>query len=128
MKKTEPRDLEYEILKMLMDAGGHIDSRDLASEFGDVERDFKLARSNLFRSGYITQGMDWEKIYITSKGYARLSELEKIRAQDAERKKQQAFQNKVSIANVLVPLVTFILGMLTEHWSGVVNWVFSLFH
>lgn len=113
---------------MLMDAGGHIDSRDLASEFGDVERDFKLARSNLFRSGYITQGMDWEKIYITSKGYARLSELEKIRAQDAERKKQQAFQNKVSIANVLVPLVTFILGMLTEHWSGVVNWVFSLFH
>ena len=113
---------------MLMDAGDCVDSSDLTSAFSDVAHDFKLARSNLFRSGYIIQDMDLEKIYITSKGYARLSELEKIRAQNAERKKQQAFQNKVSIANVLVPLVTFILGMLTEHWSGVVSWLLSLFH
>lgn len=103
--------MEYEILKMLMDAGGHIDSRDLASEFGDVERDFKLARSNLFRSGYITQGMDLSKIYIMPKGYARLSELEQIRAQNAERKKQQAFEKTFAIGNSFASAARFFLGL-----------------
>lgn len=128
MNHSKDRDLEYEILNMLLDAGGYVDRSDLASKFDDVSYEFQLEQSHLFKCGYISESMDSSKIRIIPKGNARLSELEQIRAQNAERKKQQSFENKISIANVLVPFVTFILGVFVEHWAGIVDWVLYLFH
>lgn len=81
---------------------------------------------------------------------ALLSELEALRQNAAEQAKQQAeqeraeakriqerledradeerryrTQNKISI---IMPLVTFVLGMIVEHFSGIVSLVSSLFH
>lgn len=36
-------------------------------------------------------------------------------------KKQQAFQNKLSVANVLIPFVTFVFGLLLDHFTGLVR-------
>lgn len=66
--------------------------------------------------------------FITEKGRAKLKALENEAKQEAESKRQQRFENKISVLNVLVPAVTFVLGLLVEHFSGLVEWVVSFFH
>lgn len=65
----------------------------------------------------------WE---ITELGRDALSEFEHIRDKETEDERQKRFQNKVSIAQVLVPLVTFVLGLFVEYFSGIINWFSGL--
>ena len=44
----------------------------------------------------------------SDKGRAMLLELEEKRRKEAEDKRQQRFQNQVSVAQVLVPCITFV--------------------
>ena len=55
---------------------------------------------------------------LTDLGRAAVSEAEQKRDKEAADKAQQRFQNKISVAQVVVPVITFILGVLAEHyWS-----------
>lgn len=65
---------------------------------------------------------------ITVSGLNALSEFEECADQQAKRERQQAFQNKISVASVLIPAVTFVLGLLVEHFAGVVRLIASLVH
>ena len=60
----------------------------------------------------------WE---ITIPGLSVLSEFEAERRKEAETKRQQRFQNQISVAQVLVPFVTFVLGLVVEHYAGLVS-------
>lgn len=60
----------------------------------------------------------WE---ITHKGEDALSEFEQSRQKQAKDERQRRFQNKVSVAQVFVPLITFILGLIVEHYAGLVS-------
>ena len=57
----------------------------------------------------------------SDKGRAMLLELEEKRRKEAEDKRQQRFQNQVSVAQVLVPCITFVLGLIVEHYAGLVS-------
>lgn len=54
-------------------------------------------------------------------------EAAKIARDEAKQEKQQRFENKIAIANLLVPLVTYILGILTEHYAGILDFLVRLF-
>lgn len=56
---------------------------------------------------------------ITVHGEDSLAEFKQRHAEKAKQEKQQRFQNKVSVASVLVPAITFILGLLVENFSGI---------
>lgn len=60
----------------------------------------------------------WE---LTLKGEDALSEFEKTHRKEAEDKRQRRFQNQVAVAQVLVPLITFILGLVVEHYAGLIS-------
>ena len=45
----------------------------------------------------------------------------------AKEKEQQRFNNQISIASVLVPLITFIVGLVVEFCTNVIDRIFSLF-
>ena len=64
---------------------------------------------------------------LTDEGRLALVQMEEMRNECAKKERQQRFENKVSVANVLVPAITFILGMLVEHFSGFLWWLDSLF-
>ena len=64
---------------------------------------------------------------ITVLGEEALLEFEEQRDKDAKAERQQRFENKISIASVLVPAVTFILGLLVEHFSGIISIALSVF-
>ena len=48
-----------------------------------------------------------------------------VRRQNAKQEKQQRFENKIAVANLLVPFITFILGILTEHF-GIIELLIEL--
>lgn len=54
-------------------------------------------------------------------------EAAKIARDEAKQEKQQRFENKIAIANLLVPLITYILGIITEHYAGIMNFFLRLF-
>lgn len=74
-------------------------------------------------------------LVLTERGKAELQTCHNMRKQTeneaqekANSKRQQRFQNKIAVAQVLVPAVTFIIGLLVEHFAGLVRWFVSLFH
>ena len=49
------------------------------------------------------------------------------RKHQSEQKRQQRFDNKISVASVLVPLITFIFGIIVESQFNIVGFVISFF-
>lgn len=41
--------------------------------------------------------------------------------QDAEKERERRFQKKIAIAQVLVPLITFILGIVVDHFPSLIE-------
>lgn len=41
--------------------------------------------------------------------------------QDAEKERERRSQKKIAIAQVLVPLITFILGIVVDHFPGLIE-------
>lgn len=64
---------------------------------------------------------------ITELGRDSLAEFEHVRHKETEDERQKRFQNKISVAQVLVPLITFLVGLFVEYYSGVVSFFAPLF-
>lgn len=80
----------------------------------------------LHKLGYVTGDSTSPPIfYATQKGLAKLKQLEDDAHKDSEDKRQQRFENKISVLNVLVPLITFFVGILVEHFSGIADKILS---
>ena len=65
---------------------------------------------------------------ITETGMDELRAFEKKSDEDAKQEKQRRFGNKLSVLNLLIPLITFIIGLLCEHYAGIVAFLTDLFH
>lgn len=90
---------------------------------------------------YVQEGL-W---VITQKGEAILElhrvelqsrdeQAKKEAEQEAKNERQQRFENKISVLNLLVPLITFVIGLFVEHFAHIIpavgaffQWVGSLF-
>lgn len=66
-------------------------------------------------------------IMITQKGLQTLQEFYERSGKHSKKEAQRRFQNKVSVAQVLVPLVVFILGLIVEHFSNILGKLLELF-
>lgn len=85
---------------------------------------------------------------LTLTGEDALARYEKMRDQCAKDEERQALEDErrkeeknlqevqtrasvreswAAVAQVVVPIITFIIGLLVEHWTGIVNLIFSLF-
>lgn len=51
----------------------------------------------------------------------RLSDAQEKAKEKAEQKRQQRFENKIAVANLLIPFITFVLGIAAEHYVGVIG-------
>lgn len=69
-----------------------------------------------------------DKWVITELGKDFLAEFEQECDKEAERKRQQRFENKISVASVLVPFITFFIGLVVEHFTGLFEWFTYLFN
>ena len=124
-------ELQYEILSRLSSQRSSLNLNDFQLETGESAADIEAAARGLWH--HVPQlvtvsGMKADTISITDEGRLALAAMNQELDEKAERKKQQSFQNKLSVANILVPFVTFFLGVMVEHWSGLVDLVIKLFH
>ena len=55
-------------------------------------------------------------------------QAQEVAEKKAEEERERRFQKKIAIAQVLVPLITFILGILVEHLSGIGEAVLRILH
>ena len=91
----------------------------------------------LLRAGYIT-GVDpvvfddgtqgpshWA---ITDAGRLAYQQAKQEAKEKADQKRQQRFENKVAVASVLVGAVSFILGLLVEHYASLLNIITAFLH
>ena len=62
----------------------------------------------------------------TQEGQRALYENAQRSKQEAENKAQQHFQNQISVLQVLVPLITFILGCIIEYRFALVSSLLKL--
>lgn len=82
----------------------------------------------LVKAGFIKQITGSTKYKLTSPdGVNAYKQLKKEREQDTKNERQQRFDNKISIASLLIQLITFILGLLVEHYTGLVAYFIQLF-
>jgi hypothetical protein len=61
---------------------------------------------------------------ITTLGLNALEEFENVAKEHAEQKRDKATNRKLQI---IMPLITFLLGVLVEHFSNLVNAAIRLF-
>lgn len=103
------------VLKELVDRGYVISSKSRVAHESPSEVSFEV-----------------ESWRLSIAGEDALSEFEQRHAEKAQAERQQRFQNQVSVAQVLVPAITFVFGLLVEHYSGVVGvlgrWIEYLVH
>lgn len=68
------------------------------------------------------------KWVITAKGQDALLAFEQETEKQSQEKRDRRFDKKISVLNLLVPLITFFIGLFVEHSAGVVEWFLSFFH
>ena len=64
---------------------------------------------------------------LTSFGAELFENVQEERDKATKKESQQRFDNKISIASVLIPSITFILGILFEHCTDFIAFLISLF-
>lgn len=67
------------------------------------------------------------RIYFGSNGVIYLDAFEHLAEQQAQQEKQKRFSNKLDVAELFVSAITFVGGILVEHFAQVVDFVVELF-
>ena len=65
---------------------------------------------------------------VTASGEHELVMYEEKVKQHTANERQKRFENKIAVLNILILLITFIAGMIADHFSGIVGRLLSLFH
>ncbi len=86
-----------------------------------------IALADLEHMGYFKCDTGGDIVHIQPAGRMAYEEAQERRQKEAEHKSQKRFENKISVASVLVPCITFVLGLVVEFYVKVVEWVFRLF-
>lgn len=64
---------------------------------------------------------------VTPAGMSAMLAYEEMREQHSKDERDKAFNRKLGILQTLVPFITFVLGALLDHFTGIIGWFGSLF-
>ena len=121
-------DLKYSILGVLYSNEPRQESKvNLINLHFDTPASTDYAINELIEAKYIKPILGSDKVELTPSGANAYEEANEVRRAHAEQKKQQRFENKISVASVLVPLVTFFLGIIVEFQVNLVDWLVAFF-
>ena len=128
VRYTSMSELEFAILKTIYTQPNKQAHRQVLFTIDNkLINEIKSAVDDLVILGIIEFNVCSNKYNLTKDGLAIFRLAKKEREQIAKQEKQQRFNNNVSVANLLVPLVTFILGILIEHFADFISFIFSFF-
>ena len=121
-------DLKYSILGVLYSNEPRQESKtNLLNLNFDTPTSTHHAINELLADGFVKPVLGTDRIALTNLGINAYEDANEHRKKQAKEEKQQRFENKVSVASVLVPLITFFLGIIVEFQVNIVDWFLSLF-
>lgn len=121
-------DLKYSILGVLYSSQPRRESRaNLINRHFGTPIATGYAIDELIEAKLVVPVLCSDKVELTSLGANAYEQAEEERRNQAEQKIQQRFDNKISVASVLVPLITFFLGIIVEFQVNIVDWFLALF-
>lgn len=85
----------------------------------------KYALNELEEAAFIKPLLCSTVVELTPKGANSYEAEKEIRYNQACKERQQRFDNKLSIASILVPLVTFFLGIIVEACTNLTHIIIS---
>lgn len=137
-------DTRYIPLALLYGVGGRMQFVDLMNQTAALSvldvlqtkallktmRGQSLISGDFSASSYVQLEQPGAELFLSLQKEAkeRLQLAEKEAKQAAKNERQQRFNNKIAIATLLIQFVSFIFGILAEHYVGVFNFVSALFH
>ena len=121
-------DLKYSILGVLYSNESRQESKTTIFNLNfDTPISTCYAINELLADGFVKPVLGTDRIALTHLGATAYEQAKDDRKHQAEQKRQQRFENKISVASVLVPLITFFLGIFVEFQVNIVDWFLSLF-
>ena len=117
-------DKQYDFMEMLSDGlvFDYLPEDEQRTLIYLIEKGIAAARAQE-RDGMYYLSPDGERVLAAHRNELRARELqaqEKAR-EKAEQERQQRFDNKIAVLNLLMPLITFVLGLIVEHFAGIVG-------
>ena len=121
-------DLKYSILGVLYSNKDRQESKtNLINLNLDTPTSTHHAINELLADSLVKAVIGTDRIALTHLGATAYEQANEDRKHQADQKRQQRFENKISVASVLVPLITFFLGVIVESQVNIVEWFRSLF-
>lgn len=121
-------DLKYSILGVLYSNEPRQESQtNLIKRHFDTPASTSHAIDELIEAKLIKPILGSDKVELTPLGATAYEQANEDRKKQTKQERQQRFQNKISVASVLVPLITFFLGIIVESQANIVDWFLSLF-
>lgn len=115
-------DLDARILDVLAKADGYVSVDEVRDSLADCGvEELQAVMNQMLDNGLIDlsrQSVAVQRVRITGKGRLRLSAAHKAAQQYADDKRERRLDRKIAIAGVLVPTITFVLGLIVERlWA-----------
>ena len=122
-------DLKFQILKLLYETYPfrELSMMDIFNSISDDKNLIHNALKELKSKEYIKQLTCSDVFKLTDSGADVFEQIQEERKQASKHEKQQRFDNKISIASVLIPFITFILGIVFEHYTDFIALFISVF-
>lgn len=120
-------DLKYSILGVLYSNEPRQESKvNLINLHFDTPASTSHAIDELIEAKLIKPIIGSDNVELTPLGATAYEQADECRKKQAKQERQQRFENKVSVASVLIPLVTFFLGIIVEFQVNLVDWLIAL--
>lgn len=117
---------EYEVLIFVHDHYG-CDRIEILNSFNPAKRCNEI--DGILQCLYDRGLLEGLKFPILSpSGYAAISAANDTHNEQAKQERDKRFEYKVRVATVLVPLITFFLGLFIEYRVDVIGFVISCLH
>lgn len=122
-------DLKFNILKILYESNSRreLNRYEIMHSVSDDPNLIKKALEELESTRFIKNLTCSEVFKLTPEGAIIFEQIKEEREKEAKKESQQRFDNKISVVSLLIPLVTFIIGLIVEHYSHPVSLILLLF-
>ena len=122
-------DLKFKILKLLYEnyPRRELSMVDIINSINADAIYTHNALKELKSKAYIKQLTCSDVFKLTESGAELFEQLQEEREKESKKEKQQRFDNKISVASVLIPFITFILGIMFEHYTDIASFFLTVF-
>lgn len=122
-------DLKFQILKLLYEKYPmrELSMMDIIHSINEEAIHTHNALKELNSKEYIKQLTCSNVFKLTNSGADVFEQIQEEREKASKQESQQRFDNKISVASLLVPFITFILGLLVDHYTNLVSFILKIF-